>query len=103
MIRDKHHLEFIRDLPCCKCLKCPSDPAHIRIGTDGGTGLKPSDCWVVPLCRECHSKQHMNGERTFWGPYLDRAKDLAADLYLKTGDEDKGCLAVVRFQNAFFT
>lgn len=40
--------------------------AHIRIGTDGGTSLKPSDYFTVSLCKLCHAEQHSIGERTFW-------------------------------------
>lgn len=29
-------------------------------------GLKPSDVWLVPLCRVEHRRQHSHGERTFW-------------------------------------
>lgn len=42
-----------------------SDPAHVRRGTDGGTSLKPSDSWVLPLCHPHHLEQHQVGERTF--------------------------------------
>jgi hypothetical protein len=39
--------------------------AHVRTGTDGGVGIKPSDQWCISLCRECHSRQHQQGEATF--------------------------------------
>ncbi len=38
---------------------------HWRTGTDGGTGLKPSDCYALPLCDRCHREAHQYGERTF--------------------------------------
>ena len=61
------HLKFIRSLPCLACGKFPpSQAAHIRCGTDGGIGLKPSDRYVVPLCDACHAAQHQLGERSFW-------------------------------------
>jgi hypothetical protein len=47
--------------------------AHVRTGTDGGTGIKPSDRWTVPLCKECHARQHQIGEAEFerqWGVNL---------------------------------
>lgn len=39
---------------------------HLRIGTDGGMGLKPADRFTVPGCNRCHRRQHDMGERTFW-------------------------------------
>ena len=53
------------------CVSCGAringcDPAHLRTSTDGGTGLKPSDKYTNPLCRECHEKQHRIGEKSFW-------------------------------------
>lgn len=68
MIRSASHLKFIRSLPCCKCgSDRDAQAAHVRIGGDGGMGLKPSDGRVVPLCHPCHVEQHRVGERTFWG------------------------------------
>ena len=64
------HREWIKLQPCCVCGRSASSdmdvvPAHLRIGTDGGTALKPSDRWLTPLCVECHNEQH-GGERSFW-------------------------------------
>ena len=68
MIRDKRHLAFIRLLPCVKCGRNrTTQAAHIRKFTDGGTGLKPSDNYTVPLCSKCHAEQHQKGEVSFWG------------------------------------
>ena len=65
--RSPKHLEWLREQRCLCCNRCPrSEAAHIRIGTDGGMGLKPSDYWATPLCSECHGYQHLAGERTFW-------------------------------------
>lgn len=66
-IRDKKWLAAVREMPCTVCSQSPSDPAHIRKFTDGGTSLKPSDCYILPLCRSCHTRQHSTGEITFWG------------------------------------
>jgi hypothetical protein len=35
------------------------------VGTDGGMGLKPSDTWTVPLCRDHHGEIHRLGEQVF--------------------------------------
>lgn len=66
-IRSRAHLDWVRTLPCAACGQswAPCDPAHVRRGTDGGTGLKPSDNWVVPLCHPCHLEQHRVGEASF--------------------------------------
>lgn len=55
--------------------------AHVRTGTNGGVGIKPGDCWTVPLCRDCHARQHQIGEPEFerqWGVDL---KAVAKALY----------------------
>ena len=69
-IECKAHLQWIRGCACVVIVEgtCegPTEAAHVRNGTDGGTGLKPSDCYAVPLCRHHHSKQHAVGEQTFW-------------------------------------
>jgi hypothetical protein len=41
--------------------------AHVRLGSGAGVGQKPSDDRTLSLCRDCHSRQHQVGERTFWG------------------------------------
>jgi hypothetical protein len=61
----------------------PSVCAHLRLGTDGGTGLKPGDRHTLPLCWRCHQHQHQIGERLFWAalgidPHLASARLFAA-------------------------
>src|ERR1700741_3123983 len=61
------HLAFLRQRPCVACGKAaPSEAAHVRTGTDGGVGIKPPDRYAVPLCADCHAKQHRVGELSFW-------------------------------------
>jgi hypothetical protein len=43
----------------------PVECAHVRVGTDGGVGLKPSDCWAISLCEHHHVEQHSIGEPAF--------------------------------------
>lgn len=96
-MRDAKHLKFIRQLPCCFCLRMDTvQAAHIRKGTDGGMGLKPSDCYVTPLCYDCHSRQHSKGEVTFWGD-VEKAIQLANALYVMTGDKEKAIHHIIRF------
>jgi hypothetical protein len=65
------HRKWVRGHACCACgSQSAIECAHVRVGTDGGTGIKPSDRWVISLCRECHSRQHQIGEESFekaWG------------------------------------
>lgn len=82
---DKKHLRFIRKLACCACLQHPSDASHIRTGTGGGIGIKPSDCHTIPLCRACHQEQHRIGEKAFFKD-MDKIHKLAGKLWEHSGD-----------------
>lgn len=53
--------------------EAPIEVAHVRLGTDGAMGKRPSDYFTVALCKNCHARQHEIGERTFW-----QGKDVAA-------------------------
>lgn len=65
----KHHCS----VPGCKLV--PIECAHVRRGSDGGMGLKPSDRWVISLCADHHMEQHRIGERSFEQKYeLDLAE-----------------------------
>jgi len=55
--------------------------AHVRTGTDGGTGIKPSDKWTISLCKDCHAHQHEMGESTFEIFYGIDMKALAQAFY----------------------
>ena len=61
------HRAWVRKHHCCVpgCKRLPIECAHVRSGTDWGTGLKPSDCWVISLCSHHHEQQHRIGERAF--------------------------------------
>lgn len=92
-IRSESHRRYIRQLPCCATYS-PFDvqAAHISKGTDGGKGIKPSDSWLVPLTVTRHRAQHVIGEITFWRAFggIERARQLAQDLYAITGEIDAG-------------
>jgi len=88
-IRCASHLKFIRSFVCCLAGREPRactgdagwngyqhecegiiEAAHVRTGTDGGTSLKPSDSFTIPLCSLAHKRQHQIGEPAFekeWG------------------------------------
>ncbi len=70
---DPAYLAYVRTLPCLICRRPgPSDPAHLRSAArqygkpPTGMGEKPSDCWVLPLCRTHHDDQHRNNELAWW-------------------------------------
>ena len=100
--RDPEHLAFIRTLPCVACTNEKTQAAHIRKGTDGGTGLKPSDYYTVPMCASCHFIQHEQGEITFWYPFkgYETAKALAKKLYSVSGDTRAALDLIGRFRSA---
>ena len=74
----KHHCS----VPACQTL--PVECAHIRIGTDGGIALKPSDRWIISLCAEHHREQHQLGERRFQTKYRLDLVGLAREFARKS-------------------
>lgn len=99
IIRDEKHRRFIASLPCCNCGGDRVQAAHIRFQNGGGMGLKPCDSQCVPLCCDCHAKQHEIGEKKFW-KNIEAAKALANALFIKSGDVEHGLLVVARFKRA---
>ena len=104
-IRCPNHLSFIRGFECCIAGRGPGVPpiagkwkivgkphecegrieaAHVRLGTDGGTSVKPSDCYTVPLCSKAHREQHYIGERDFEARYGIDMKKIATGLWQKS-------------------
>ena len=69
--RSQTHLRFVRGFQCAVpgCQGMPIEAAHVRMNSGAGMGEKPADYRAVPLCREHHSGQHSQGERTFWKSY----------------------------------
>lgn len=66
------HIKWIKSLSCAvKGHDCrgPVTAHHVRRNTDGGTALKPSDKWTVPLCDGIHGAvegHHQEGDRIGW-------------------------------------
>jgi len=100
-IRDKKHLAFIRTLPCFKCWKKPSDPAHISTKNDGGMAIKATDKNVIPLCRVCHQEQHRIGFKAFFKD-IDKALHLAHGLYLFSGDRINSIQLMLKMKSEVF-
>lgn len=88
----QNYIEFIRGLPCLLCnTPGPSDPHHERsaqVGGDGGTALKPSDVYLVPLCHKHHV---WRDSKQFW-------EDGNTDVYF-----DKCRLSMLRTLNQFLS
>ena len=94
------HLAWVRQLPCLLCGDNTStEAAHIRMADIRvakpitGVGTKPDDKYVLPLCSECHRKQHHRGEERFWtdeGRHHIDPVLIALALHSVTGDHDAG-------------
>lgn len=61
-------------------MNTPIEAAHVRRGTDGGTGIKPSDTWTVPACHFHHAEIHRIGEAAFERQTGIKLRALAAEL-----------------------
>jgi hypothetical protein len=99
------HEEFIRTLPCVACGQpAPSECAHVRSGTDGGTGLKPNSRYTVPLCAKCHrtghEAQHLVGELAFWSRLRIDPLNVALKLWTVSGDVPAAERIIFRAQQA---
>ena len=71
VIRCPAHLKWVRGHYCVvkgiddHVCEGKVEAAHVRSGTDGGIGKKPSDIWAIPLCCDAHRYQHAIGEVRF--------------------------------------
>src|SRR3990167_10613794 len=83
-IRCDAHLQWVRRMKCALDTTLCSDKieaCHVRTGTDGGTGIKPSDSWVIPMCSTHHREQHQCGEPAFERRYIIDMKEIAQALW----------------------
>lgn len=93
-VHDDKHLALVRRCPCLCCGMDPAgEAAHVRISSAAhnkpNTGTrKPDDCWTLPLCHECHMRQHSEGELTFWYRLGLSAVHWCIELFKVTGDLD---------------
>lgn len=85
-IRCAGHLKWVRGHVCAvkgvngHVCEGKIEAAHVRRGTDGGVGIKPSDTWTVPLCSGAHLYQHTVGEATFEREARINMKEVAEGL-----------------------
>jgi hypothetical protein len=95
--RRAQHLAFVRQISCVACGKAaPSEAAHVRLGTDAGVGIKPSDRYSVSLCTSCHELQHRFGELRFWSVLRIDPLSVALRLWTVSGDLKAGERTVFR-------
>lgn len=94
---DADHLAFVRGLSCVICGNDISvEAAHIRAGDPRaakrptGMGERPDDAFALPLCGDCHRKQHHSGERWFWNFHGIDPVFVALALYRVSGDVEAG-------------
>jgi hypothetical protein len=79
------HLKFFASQPCLVCGGLPSDPHHLRFAQPRALGLKVSDEFTVPLCRDHHHQLHRAGNEVSWWHDLDiNALEIAKGLWEKT-------------------
>lgn len=87
--RSPAHRKWVRNHACSACGHIPPPPganeaAHVRNGTDGGMGMKPSDRFCISLCKSCHSDQHRMGEETFAKMWSIDLNALADEFFRKS-------------------
>jgi hypothetical protein len=102
--RADDHRRWVKLLPCLGCgARPPSDPAHLRFNMAAeslkpGTGLKPPDSWIVPLCRACHDTEEAWGKLSFWAACMAKGisdpKAVAERLWRISGDTERGFAAI---------
>ena len=76
------HRAWVRRHRCSVrgCRNSQIDCVHVRNGTDGGLGLKPSDKWTISLCQSHHLEQHEIGEAAFEQRYDLNLIELAREF-----------------------
>ena len=88
-LRDKAHLRFVASQPCLVCGHLPSDPHHLRFAQPRALGLKVSDEFTVPLCRDHHQQLHQAGnELAWWHDLSINALEIAKGLWERTQVKD---------------
>jgi hypothetical protein len=83
--RSPAHRAWVRGFACSACGSTTAiECAHVRNGTDGGTGIKPSDRYCISLCKPCHTQQHQVGEETFEFIHKIDMKALAFAFFMRS-------------------
>lgn len=100
-VHDEAHLQRTRSYYCIVCGDNTSvEAAHIRFSCiqvskrDTGGQEKPDDMWVLPMCSDCHRKQHKVSERGFWEALNIEPIQVAQALYIHRDDRER-CLEIL--------
>lgn len=82
------HRAFVRRHQCCApgCEDGPIECAHVRLGGNAGTGIKPPDWQTVSLCQFHHRQQHAIGHIEFDARYAIDSLKLAREFALASTD-----------------
>jgi hypothetical protein len=85
--------EYVRGLQCFRCGAASQEECstggktyrsgvahHERVGGFGGTALKPSDVFLLPLCGGCHGVRHSSDFITLADYYKDPNSGWNADV-----------------------
>jgi hypothetical protein len=64
--RSKEHLRFVAKQACLVCGRKHSDPHHLSFMQPRAMGRRPSDEYVVPLCRIHHRAVHRVTDEQIW-------------------------------------
>jgi len=102
-MKNKKHLDYIRQLPCACCLRDKSDqhraPHHLLRGVVRGLSMKAGDQFVIPLCHDIHHPGlHQAGDEETYLAQFD-IKDpvsLAKELWRVSGNPTEGRRAIIR-------
>ena len=100
-VRSPKHLAWIRRRGCVLCGDdTTTEAAHVRFCDPRaakpltGLGIKPDDCWTVPLCNAHHAEQHSFGEAKWWRAVGVDPVFLAMALHRVSGDDTAGDLII---------
>jgi hypothetical protein len=64
---DDEYRTWLREQPCTFCKATQTEAAHVlRINAGAGMGHKPQYS-AIPMCHECHMRQHNEGESALGG------------------------------------
>jgi hypothetical protein len=89
-LRDKAHLRFVAAQPCLICAYPHSDPHHLRFAQPRALGLKVSDEFTVPLCRDHHQQLHQAGNEVAWWHQVHiKPLEIATQLWEKSHASQK--------------
>jgi len=89
--RNSKHLAWLRTRKCDSCGAWVGVQAsHCREDTDGGMGIKPSDCFAVTQCDPCHRTVHHLGYDWFEEQTGTPMKEYALFLWLRSPHYEPG-------------